>query len=438
MSGNTSSSPSARSLGYIASVSADGVTASPTVVNVYVDVGNGVQYSPINAQQSNAVNFEVSPGITDANKKQYNYVSQIPKSTGKYKFDTLTPNANASTSVQKIGSPAKLTTSNAVSTSVKYSDVHLLNLARFDGKSAVTSGNKNQLVVPAAPQDPNKYSWNLPPHSWSMPRAPHSDPANMPANSNKSGYSDRYRRGRIWWKSTDSALQTTDGNGKIVSIDNSDRQYGFQFLWNPASFSTAVSVQMDATPNVNDRFLGTVGAFPATETVSFQIEVNRINDFACANAYFKRPTNVMSSANNAFISNADVSRFIQYYNTKGSFSAAASGATTEAKLVDLFQRGTLADIEYLYKSINGPGPGSAASSKDFWKNGRGIITADIGFLMPTLLNIDVGPLSYMGYVTSLSVNHTMFTEDMIPIQSTLNISLNLLATAGLSGTTTGA
>jgi hypothetical protein len=88
-------------------------------------------------------------------------------------------------------------------------------------------------------------------------------------------------------------------------------------------------------------------------------------------------------------------------------------------------------------AINGPGPGGTSSANDHWKNGRGIITADIGFLMPTLLNIDVGPLSYIGYVTSMSVNHTMFTQDMIPIQSTVNISLNLLATAGLATTTIG-
>jgi len=112
-------------------------------------------------------------------------------------------------------------------------------------------------------------------------------------------------------------------------------------------------------------------------------------------------------------------------------------SSVEDKLVDLFQRGTLADIEYLYKAINGAGPGSTASGGDYWKNTRGTITADIGFLMPTLLNIDVGPLSYVGYVTSMSVNHIMFTQDMIPIRSTVNISFNLLATAGLATTTIG-
>jgi hypothetical protein len=101
------------------------------------------------------------------------------------------------------------------------------------------------------------------------------------------------------------------------------------------------------------------------------------------------------------------------------------------------QRGTIADIEYLYMAINGPGPGTqnALSVGNKWVNSRGIATADIGFLMPTLLNIDIGPLSYQGYVTNLQVNHISFTQEMIPIRSDLTISLNLLATVGLSGTT---
>ena len=448
MAGNTSSSPSARSQGYVASVSSDAVNPNPTVVNVYVDSDSSTSYSPITGAQPAAVNFEVTPGITTPLKKGFQYVSTVPTSVGKYTFDSLTPTlASTTTFYQKIGSSVKLTKSSSRgTTAVKYVDV-TKQAPTFSQKPAVTSSNKEGRTVRTAPQNPGEYQWNLPPHSWSMPRTAYSDPNNMPKGSGKSPSDDRYRRGRIWWKATDTSLSTVDGNGKTVKVDSSDRKYGFQFLWTPTSFSTAVAVQMDATPNTNDRFLSTVGAFPSTETISFALEINRINDFACANSYFKRPTNIGNSlgnaASNSFISRTDAGKFISYYQNNGSFSAATAStnmsgyATVEDKLVDLFQRGTLADIEYLYMAINGPGPGGVSSGGDHWKNGRGIITADIGFLMPTLLNIDVGPLSYIGYVTSMSVNHTMFTQDMIPIQSTVNISLNLLATAGIATTTTG-
>lgn len=446
MAGNTSSSPSARSQGYVSSVSADSVTANPTVVNIYVDSGADVNYSLLSGAQPNENNFEVSPGITTPLKKGNQYTSTLPVSTGKYGFDSLTPTvASTTTAYQTVGSSVKLTTVKANNkASVKYIDVKPV-IPTFSQKASVSSNNKQGIPIPAAPQNPGQYQWNLPPHKWSMPRAAHSDPNNMPNSSRKTPSDDRYRRGRIWWKATDTSLSTVDGNGKTVKVDSSDRKYGFQFLWNPTSFSTAVAVQMDATPNANDRFLSTVGAFPATESVSFALEINRINDFACANAFFKRPTNIGGALGNAssnnFISPAEVARFLPYYQNNGSFTASllrnGKKRTVEDKLVDLFQRGTLADIEYLYMAINGPGPGGTSSANDHWKNGRGIITADIGFLMPTLLNIDVGPLSYIGYVTSMSVNHTMFTQDMIPIQSTVNISLNLLATAGLATTTIG-
>ena len=441
MSGNTSSSASARSMGYISNTS-----AANTVVNVYVDSSSDIS-GDTSTTKPNPVNYEVSPGITTSLKKTYKYVPTVPVTAGKFSFDSVTPtlSTKTGTTYQKIGSAVKLTKGNgSITTAVKYGNITKV-IPRFDQKSSVGADNKFNVRVPVAPANPGEYDWNLPPHRWSMPRFPNDDANQMPSAHNKVSSDDRYRRGRIWWKASDTSLSTIDGNGKTTKIDNSDRKYGFQFLWNPPSFGTAVAVQMDATPNVNDRFLGQVGAFPATESISFTIEINRINDFAHANAVFKRPTNIGSALGNPgtnnFITPNDVAPFVPYYSNNGSFTASllSNGrtSTVEKKLIDLFQRGTLADIEYLYTAINGRGPGSTAAGGDYWKNGRGIITADIGFLMPTLLNIDIGPLSYLGYVTNMSVNHTMFTPDMIPIQSTVQVSFNLLATAGLATTTIG-
>jgi hypothetical protein len=447
MSGNTSSSPSGRSLGYISPASSDGVNAIPTVVNVYVDSNSGASYSPTTSAQPNQVNFETSSGITSAFKKSYQYVPTVPTASGKYSFDALTPPTSSTSNLyQKLGSPVKLSNtdaSTAASNAVKYASA-VNPVDKFFKKANATSDNKSGITIPIPPANPKEYQWNLPPHKWSMPRTAYSDPASMPKGSYKSPSNDSYRRGRIWWKAS-SSLSTVDGNGKTVKIDNADRKYGFQFLWNPTSFGTSVAVQMDATPNVNDQWLGGVGFFPSTENISFTLEINRINDFAAANALFGRPTNIGKSftglSSNQFITPNDVTGLLGYYNTNGGFSSSivrtGSSPTATDKLVDLFQRGTLADIEYLYKAINGPGPGGSSSGGDQWKNSRGIITSDIGFLMPTLLNIDIGPLSYTGYVTSMSVNHTMFTQDMIPTQSTVQLSFNLLATAGVATTTTG-
>lgn len=294
----------------------------------------------------------------------------------------------------------------------------------------LTEKGINGDLVPVPISDPNEYQWNLPPHKWSLPVFPSNNSDSTPSGFSKNSGNDRYRRGRIWWKYSDENIRLiTAGSSQGVSVSNENRKYGFQFLWNPESFSTAVAVQMDATPNSNDRFLGTVGAFPATETISFNIRLDRTNDFACANNLFKRPTDVtLSQSSPNFITTAQVKRFVPFYNNGFSGIGKKNSSVMEEKLVDLFQRGTIADIEFLYRAINGSGPGE----NTLWKNPRGVSTADIGFLQPTLLNVDIGPLSYQGYVTSMSVAHIGFTQDMTPIRSDVQITLNLLATAGIT------
>ena len=441
--GNTSSSARTRSAGYPNLVNKIVIWGSHTggvydLINQANKSGTLSNYSEFAGFSTVIQNAVVPPGVVSALKKNSGKVAVRTGNTVELKDISVVKNANQ---YQKIGTPVRLVADGKFNNSIEISYYYKAVTKPKSTTPAKPNKPATNTVVPIPAQDPNEYQWNLPPHKWSMPFRAGDDPKNMPAGSTNTHSSDRYRRGRIWWKATDTSLTVTDANGKTTTVDNSNRKYGFQFLWNPENFSTQVSVQMDATPQSQDRFLGTVGAFPATETISFTVRLDRTNDFACANAKFKRPSNIINDVNgsgkNNFIKVKEVSEFIKYYQHFGSFSAANSSlggvpATMEKKLIDLFQRGTIADIEYLYKAINGPGPGSTASGGDYWKNARGIITADIGFLMPTLLNIDIGPLSYMGYVTSLQVNHISFTEGMIPMRSDVTISLNLLATAGIT------
>jgi hypothetical protein len=277
-------------------------------------------------------------------------------------------------------------------------------------------------------------------------------PDSMPDGYAALPLNEMYRRGRIWWRANDPNGQILGADKSVTVPDASNaRKYGFQFLWNPESFGTQVAIQMDATPTAADRFLAVAGAFPATETISFTIRIDRTNDFAWGASKLKRPDQVSqipalspvppSSAEyispGNYVSRADVQDILRTGNpySGGTFfgNPGINGNGTDYvvdKLTDLFNRGTIADIEYIYRAVNGNGPSGAAS--DAWVNSRGIATADIGFLMPTLLNIDIGPLSYQGYINNLTVTHTSFTENMIPIRSDVTMSINLLATAGIS------
>jgi hypothetical protein len=142
------------------------------------------------------------------------------------------------------------------------------------------------------PTEPLNYRWNLPPHKWSLPvRAidMHPDLYVDPLNPKLGTVDERYRRGRIWWyaNTKNTYASNVKGNPKN-QIDGDDRKYGFQFLWNPETFSTSVSLNTEVTPNPADRFVGVAGAFPSGETITFTIRVDRTNDFACLRNLLKK------------------------------------------------------------------------------------------------------------------------------------------------------
>lgn len=317
-------------------------------------------------------------------------------------------------------------------------------------KTEVTT-EKPEKVDYLPPPNPSEYDWNLPPHQWSLPL--HSTDVNNIENQEPFGVRglphDAYRRGRIWWKANYD-LEVNYGKDKKsqkLSKGDNDRKIGFQFLWNPETFGTQVAVQMEAVPQPADIFLGVTGAFPATEVISFNIRLDRTNDFACAASRVPRPRlqdnlfNLVQYERDFAAGNADTaSRYIlsdaigkervadltPYYTVSGGFFY--YGDRLAEKIADLLNNGTISDLEYLYSAINGKGPGNGVP----WVNGRGRKTADIGFLMPTLLHVDIGPLSYEGYVTNLNVNHIAFTPDMVPIRTDVSFSMNLLATVTIS------
>jgi hypothetical protein len=279
----------------------------------------------------------------------------------------------------------------------------------LSGSGAVPQGPKSGLGLAG-------YQWNLPPHKWSMPVEP-SLVADEVVNSTAYaiGSQHRYRRGRIYWYArvdSDYISSTKYNDGS----KSQDPRYGFQFLWNPSEINTSVAMNMSITPSFADKFVDVAGAFPSGEYLTFTIRIDRTNDFA----YIK---NIPAAyKNTSYDALAKIYANKDYYLPQYSFDKGFS-TTFEDKIKALQQLGTIADLEYLYTAINGPG----------WVNqATGRKSSDIGFLSPTLLRIDLGPLSYIGYVNSLSVTHSSFSKGMIPITTDVSIQFNLMATAGLA------
>lgn len=262
-------------------------------------------------------------------------------------------------------------------------------------------------VVAPPPTPTSDYQWNLPPHKWSLPVDP-SDVSNTVAARTDDFHTTR--RGKIWYYQgyvgptsvpTLDEVETTGTHTQAANAALSTNKYGFQFMWNPETFSQNTAVNMSVTPSGSDPTIALTGFAAANSTMSFTLRLDRTNDFACAN--------------NLFLANKDLSDVAGFYTTgnsdKSNFKSSAS------KLSDLLAYGTEADLEYLYKTVNGTG----------FKNVAGRSTSNIGYLMPALIRIDLGQQKFVGVVSSVGVNHLAFTRDMVPIRTDVDITIDLRA-----------
>lgn len=307
------------------------------------------------------------------------------------------------------------------------------------GKPAKTNLNGSDPSSTDTP--PSKYpptaEFNLPPHQWSLPLSAKTMEPALSSAASQSG--DVNRRGRFWFYA-DSATQYT-------AKANAARDYGFQFIWNPTDYSVSVALNPDVTPSSSMYWGTALPVFPSGENLSVSIILDRTNDFACfgpyastigaativgqataANPANQDLLNALTNLEQALTdtaSNVTAAQFTPYY--------ANAGTNVETQIADLMRRGTLADLEYLYKCINGDG----------WVR-LDQATSDIGFLAMTLVEIELGPMRYLGYLNNLNISHQKFTEEMIPLTSQVDLQFVLMASASvaqsssLSRTGTGA
>ena len=340
-----------------------------------------------------------------------------------------------------------------------------ITLAKKEGKNIIASAKKFS--------DKNNYfKYNLPPHNWSLPVRPVSldydylrktnlgadplvsDPAvdgnhivaghgNAAVNAKNHGL----RRSRIYFhgQMENDVIKNDDGTtngtyatqtaknlieaakaGTFKAGTNGliDRQYGFQFMWNPTDISLTVNRNADITPTAADRSGQMTGNFQGQEQLSFSIILDRTNDFACAKG--------LVDANG----NINTTNLTTYYSAFYPFES--NEVTVEQRIKELLTYGTMADIEYLFKTVNGNGtyvtdPKTGAFQLVPHANGLGKLTADTGYLSTSILAVEFGPnptesLSYTGWFESLSISHNKFTENMIPLTSTVNVNMTCFTT----------
>ena len=271
------------------------------------------------------------------------------------------------------------------------------------------------------PTDPSVsstgYRWNLPPHRWSLPYRPsEAYPYRANQKTDFDGVPDKLptadlralRRGRIRWRWANSGQQMMNSDGSVTNIGSGDdRKYGFQFMWNPEQFGTTVAVSYSTTPNPQDFAAAAPGYFPGVQSISLTIRLDRTNDFAC----FRGIKDVTEE-------NLKSKQIDWDYWYPEKIPGEARAISYERRLSDLLQMGTMADVDYLLRTVNDP---------KIMKNSLGkVTTADAGFLSFNPVQFELGPIGYLGFIVGISVNHIGFTEDYIPIRTDVTITANMM------------
>ena len=166
------------------------------------------------------------------------------------------------------------------------------------------------------------------------------------------------------------------------------QKYGFKFLYNPTTVSMAWGLMNYMDPPYEaagkDAF-APVSAGLMTSTVDFELILNRIEDFNHLNE-----------------------------NGLDGFNPYAV-TVPSGDLKSIYRKGTMYDMEYLLKTLNGP-------SAQFKSELNGV-TSDRAWLRPTIVELHLGnAMRYRVRIANLSINHIMFNSRMVPILSSVKIT----------------
>ena len=277
---------------------------------------------------------------------------------------------------------------------------------------------------------PESMKFNLPPHSWSLP-VDTTKTSSATYNVQNIRTNHAHRRARMWYYGGAAATANnlgsstpTTGSQTSNTATPRDNYWGFQFLWNPEDFTTVTTRNANVVPSSLDKFSWSTGLFSAMEGIQFTIVIDRTNDFAC----IRGASGSMSYS--GIIAKYYAGNSYPYTPVNGD-----KPVTAEDKLETLARLGTMADVEYIFKMINGSGQTDAKGNSNVWANALGRETADLAFLSPVAIALQLGPtsdsLSYVGWIESLTVKHERFTQDMVPIHSTVTVNLNAFSRIAL-------
>lgn len=208
------------------------------------------------------------------------------------------------------------------------------------------------------------------------------------------------------------------------------QMYGFRFLYNPKEVSMGWSTQGFIDPE----FVPQDEAIPIStnmtaSSVSFTLVINRIEDmnFLDKNGFTSEQAKKFAANTSTPTGDLDPAQRNRIYSANFLANSPYPETVSLEDLQEIYNKGTMYDLEYLFKTINGP----AAT----FKNKFGIQTADRAYMRLAILELHLGnAMRYRGRISDLEVSHTIFNNRMVPIFSTIRISFARINDAYVEGT----
>jgi hypothetical protein len=186
-----------------------------------------------------------------------------------------------------------------------------------------------------------------------------------------------------------------------TSAANLDKLWGFRFLFNPSYLSITMSSnnKVDWTrPNENGAALVADGI---GGTISVNILLDRVADMVTMKQWKK--------------------------NGGGSLPQGQYPVSMDAEqCAGILHRGTEYDLEYLFRVVNG-NPQKVILMGESPKDGLELLSANMGYMtqLPFIFKISERQ-RYKVIMENINIEHSMFTRDMIPIRTVVQISLQRL------------
>jgi hypothetical protein len=176
---------------------------------------------------------------------------------------------------------------------------------------------------------------------------------------------------------------------------NADKPWGFRFNYNPTSisYSTAMDTSIDWMLADKDpaNYIG------GNVSVGFTLYLNRM---------------------------PDMTELAGNKGKSGPYGKNYPRELREEEVQGILNRGTEYDIEFLYRVLNGDPKPSNNTLLTYTVAGKPAVTSDFGYITGTPVWLKIhNNLRYKGSVASVSVNHVIFNELMVPMFSTVDITM---------------